>query len=185
MCNLIPRIERLLEGEVRFDGLLDLVKRETEFTQLFCNRALKPVTQSSLAQHILTRSICLAACRARRPLPLVNSRSRQSHRARRMVPLRLLLRRLKRRQRYRRPIIARSPTRFTPYSLRSSWVFEGAILQARVEADLFYSLIVNVNLEVIESRSQCEREYLFVVGYLSAEMHEKTMKESGSCAGRF
>ena len=24
-CNLIPRIERLLHGEVRFDGLLDLV----------------------------------------------------------------------------------------------------------------------------------------------------------------
>jgi hypothetical protein len=33
LCNLIPRIERLLEGEVRFDGLLDLVKRETEFTR--------------------------------------------------------------------------------------------------------------------------------------------------------
>ena len=26
LSNLIPRIERLLEGEVRFDGLLDLVK---------------------------------------------------------------------------------------------------------------------------------------------------------------
>src|SRR6266567_8149369 len=32
LCNLIPRIERLLQGEVRFDSLLDLAKRETEFT---------------------------------------------------------------------------------------------------------------------------------------------------------
>jgi hypothetical protein len=30
-CNLIPRIERLLEGEMQFDRPLDLVKRETEF----------------------------------------------------------------------------------------------------------------------------------------------------------
>jgi hypothetical protein len=33
LCNLIPRIERLLQGEVRFDSLLDLVKRKTEFTR--------------------------------------------------------------------------------------------------------------------------------------------------------
>jgi hypothetical protein len=33
LCNLIPRIERLLQGEVRFDSLLDLLKRETEFTR--------------------------------------------------------------------------------------------------------------------------------------------------------
>src|SRR6267143_5131551 len=33
LCNLIPRIERLLQGELRFDILLDLVKRETEFTR--------------------------------------------------------------------------------------------------------------------------------------------------------
>ena len=32
LCNLIPRIERLLQGEVRFDSLLDLVQRETEFS---------------------------------------------------------------------------------------------------------------------------------------------------------
>jgi hypothetical protein len=32
MRNLIPRIERLPQGEVRFDSFLDLVKRETEFT---------------------------------------------------------------------------------------------------------------------------------------------------------
>ncbi len=32
-CNLIPRIERSLQGEVRFDGFLDLVKRETKFTR--------------------------------------------------------------------------------------------------------------------------------------------------------
>jgi len=33
LSNLIPRIERLLDGEVRFDGLLGLVKRETESTR--------------------------------------------------------------------------------------------------------------------------------------------------------
>jgi len=33
VCNLIPRIKRLLQGEVRFDSLLDLVKCETEFTR--------------------------------------------------------------------------------------------------------------------------------------------------------
>jgi hypothetical protein len=32
LCNLIPRMERLMQGNVRFDSLLDLVKRETEFT---------------------------------------------------------------------------------------------------------------------------------------------------------
>jgi hypothetical protein len=33
LCNLIPRIERLLQGEVRLDSLLDLVKSKTEFTR--------------------------------------------------------------------------------------------------------------------------------------------------------
>jgi hypothetical protein len=32
-CDLIPRIERLLQEEVRFNGLLYLVKREAEFTR--------------------------------------------------------------------------------------------------------------------------------------------------------
>ena len=32
-CNLIPRIERLLQGKVRFDSLLDLLQHETEFTR--------------------------------------------------------------------------------------------------------------------------------------------------------
>ncbi len=31
--HLIPRTERLMQGNVRFDSLLDLVKRETEFTR--------------------------------------------------------------------------------------------------------------------------------------------------------
>ena len=56
-------------------------------------------------------------------------------------------------------------------------LIEGAILQARLEADLLYSLIVNVNLRVIESRSQREYEYLFLLGYLSAEMHGKPTKD--------
>lgn len=33
LCNLVPRRERLLQGEIRFDSLLDLVKRETKFTR--------------------------------------------------------------------------------------------------------------------------------------------------------
>jgi hypothetical protein len=33
LSDLILRIERLLQGDVRFDSLLDLVKRKTEFTR--------------------------------------------------------------------------------------------------------------------------------------------------------
>jgi len=55
-------------------------------------------------------------------------------------------------------------------------LIEGAILQARLEADLLYNLIVNVNLKVIE-RSQREYEYLFLLGYLSAEMHGNPTKD--------
>jgi hypothetical protein len=47
---------------------------------------------------------------------------------------------------------------------------ERAILQARREADLLYHLSVNTNLAVIENWIQREREYIFLLGYLSAEM---------------
>jgi len=33
LSNMIPRVERLLQGHVWFDSLLDLVKREAEFTR--------------------------------------------------------------------------------------------------------------------------------------------------------
>jgi hypothetical protein len=55
-------------------------------------------------------------------------------------------------------------------------LIERAILQARLEADLLYSLAVNVNVEVIENRQQREREYTFLLGYLSAEMHGNPTK---------
>jgi hypothetical protein len=45
---------------------------------------------------------------------------------------------------------------------------ERAILQARQEADLLYQFVVNANMAVLESRAQGEREYIFLLGYLSA-----------------
>ena len=48
---------------------------------------------------------------------------------------------------------------------------ERAILQARREADLLYILVVNANTAVFEGMAQREREYIFLLGYLSAEMH--------------
>jgi hypothetical protein len=53
---------------------------------------------------------------------------------------------------------------------------EGAILQARREADLLYNLVVGANVEVIENREQREREYILLLGYLSAEMRGKATK---------
>jgi hypothetical protein len=65
-------------------------------------------------------------------------------------------------------------------------LIERAILQARQEADLLYTLAVNANFRVMEIWSQREREYVFLLGYLSAEIHGKpTKKESRSCASRF
>ena len=56
-------------------------------------------------------------------------------------------------------------------------LIERAILQARLEADLLYSLAVNANVEVVEKRNQREREYTFLLGYLSAEMHGNPTKD--------
>jgi hypothetical protein len=54
---------------------------------------------------------------------------------------------------------------------------ERAILQARQEADLLYNLAVHANVTAFESKGQREREYLFLLGYLSAEMHGKASKD--------
>jgi hypothetical protein len=54
---------------------------------------------------------------------------------------------------------------------------ERAVLQARREADLLYNLVVNVNLEVIESEKQRAREGAFLFGYLSAEIRGKATKD--------
>ena len=52
-----------------------------------------------------------------------------------------------------------------------------AILQARQDADLLYSLAVNVNVEVFENREQREREYIFLLGYLGAELRGERTKD--------
>jgi hypothetical protein len=53
---------------------------------------------------------------------------------------------------------------------------ERAVLQARREADLLYNLIVNVNMAVLKSMEQREREYSLSLGYLSAEMNGNASK---------
>jgi len=54
---------------------------------------------------------------------------------------------------------------------------ERAVFQARREADLLYNLVVGVNVEVIENKLQREREYILLLGYLSAEMRGKSTKD--------
>src|SRR5580700_8349103 len=54
---------------------------------------------------------------------------------------------------------------------------ERAVLQARREADVLFNLIVGANVEVIENRERREREYIFLCGYLSAEIRGKASKE--------
>jgi hypothetical protein len=54
---------------------------------------------------------------------------------------------------------------------------ERAVFQARREADLLHNLVVNVNLEVIESGRQRAREGAFLFGYLSAEIRGKATKD--------
>jgi hypothetical protein len=51
---------------------------------------------------------------------------------------------------------------------------ERAIRQAQREADLLYLLIVYTNIAVLEDREQRRREYVFLLGYLIAEMNGKT-----------
>jgi hypothetical protein len=56
-------------------------------------------------------------------------------------------------------------------------LIEQAIFQARQEADLLYILAVNANVAVMENRALREREYVFLLGYLSAEMLGNPTKE--------
>ena len=53
---------------------------------------------------------------------------------------------------------------------------ERAVLQARREADSLYNLIVNVNVAVVESTEQRERECSFLLGYVDAEVNGKATK---------
>jgi hypothetical protein len=54
---------------------------------------------------------------------------------------------------------------------------ERAILQARREADLLYLLVVNANTAVLEGWYQRQREYIFLLGYLSAEIRGNLTKD--------
>ncbi|HLM81432.1 MAG TPA: hypothetical protein VK302_12480 [Terriglobales bacterium] len=56
-------------------------------------------------------------------------------------------------------------------------LIERAILQARQEADLLYQFVLNANLAVLEDRGQREREYIFLLGYLSAEARGNLTKD--------
>jgi hypothetical protein len=56
-------------------------------------------------------------------------------------------------------------------------LLERAILQACREADMLYLLVVNSNMAVLEDRVQREREYVFLLGYLSAEINRKATKD--------
>jgi hypothetical protein len=53
---------------------------------------------------------------------------------------------------------------------------ERAVLQARREADFLYQVVVNANMAVFESSAEREREYIFLLGYLSAEMRGTSTK---------
>jgi len=54
---------------------------------------------------------------------------------------------------------------------------ERAIIQAQRQTDLLYLLVVKANVEVIGGKEQRGREYLFLLGYLSAEMNGRITKE--------
>jgi hypothetical protein len=54
---------------------------------------------------------------------------------------------------------------------------ERAILHARREADLLYLLVVNANTAVLEGRVERGREYILLLGYLSAEMRGEATKD--------
>ena len=57
-------------------------------------------------------------------------------------------------------------------------VIERATVQARQEADMLYSLVVNLNVRVMETTSQRNREYLFLLALLNAEMRAGLTKET-------
>lgn len=53
---------------------------------------------------------------------------------------------------------------------------ERAIRQAQREADLLYLLVIYTNMAVLEDREQRRREYVFLLGYLTAEMNGNLTK---------
>jgi hypothetical protein len=57
-------------------------------------------------------------------------------------------------------------------------LIERAVLQARREADLLYMLVVHANTAVLESAIQREREYVFLLGHLGAEMNGSPTKDT-------
>jgi len=54
---------------------------------------------------------------------------------------------------------------------------ERAVLQARLEADSLYNLIVTANVAVLENEQQRGREYVLLLRYLSAEMRAGLTEE--------
>ena len=70
------------------------------------------------------------------------------------------------------------------YNVRASMkghdetLIERAVTQARQEADTLYSLVVNLNVRVMETTSQRNREYLFLLALLNAEMRAGLTNES-------
>ena len=54
---------------------------------------------------------------------------------------------------------------------------ERAVFHARREADLLYQLVVYANTAVLESSAQRAREYIFLLGYLVAEMRGNHTKD--------
>jgi hypothetical protein len=55
-------------------------------------------------------------------------------------------------------------------------LIERALIQARRDADSLYLLVVNANTAVLEGSVEREREYIFLLGYLGAEMQGKAPK---------
>src|ERR1700680_495122 len=56
-------------------------------------------------------------------------------------------------------------------------LIEQAVIQARQEADLLFSLVGNANTAVREGRVEREREYIILSGYLSAELRGNLTKD--------
>jgi hypothetical protein len=56
-------------------------------------------------------------------------------------------------------------------------LIERAILQARQQADLLYQFVVTANIAVFEDRGRREREYIFLLGHLGAELKGHVTKD--------
>ena len=56
-------------------------------------------------------------------------------------------------------------------------LIERAVIQARQQADLLYNLVVSANMAVLEGKVEREREYIILLGYLSAEARGDLAKD--------